>query len=168
MFSFRTLSAALATGLLFLSVFPPQAYAKPESPGEEEEAGGLGDHPAERAEWNAMLRRDREGRVLSENRLKALRQACEMPVDPSMANAPAGTFVRSDFGPSVQAAAAFGGVVWQSLGPLPMQSYTGSPHTQYGNVGGRVDAIAIHPTNPSLTLFGSATGGSFSRSSTGC
>ncbi len=117
------------------------------------------DQPDERAAWNAMLRRDRDGRVLSENRLKALRQACEMPVDPSMATAPTGTFVRSDTGPSVPAAAAFAGTAWQSVGPMPMQANTAYAPRQYGNVGGRVDAIAIHPTNPSIVLLGSATGG---------
>jgi photosystem II stability/assembly factor-like uncharacterized protein len=155
----RVLRVAPAIGLLLLLSYPPCAYAKAGPSGEEGEAGGRRDHPAERAEWNAMLRRDRDGRVLSENRLKALRQACEMPVDPSMATAPTGTFVRSDVGPSVPASATFAGTAWQSLGPLPMQSYASNPNRKYGNVGGRVDAIAIHPTNPSIILIGSATGG---------
>jgi photosystem II stability/assembly factor-like uncharacterized protein len=130
--------------------------------GSDESAGERGarrDDPSGRAEWNAMLRRDPQGRVLSENRLKALNQACDMPVDPSMALPPAGTFSRSDVGPSIPASATFSGTAWQSLGPHPMQSYTAYPPRQYGNVGGRVDAIAIHPTNPSIILLGSATGG---------
>jgi PKD repeat protein len=106
-----------------------------------------------------MLRRDSEGRVLSENRLKALDATCQMPVDPSMAQAPAGSFTRSAAGPSVRSTYTFGGTTWQSLGPQPMQSYTGIPTRQNGNVAGRVDAIAIKPNDPSTILIGTATGG---------
>src|ERR1035441_3853792 len=67
------------------------------------------DDPAGRAEWNAMLRRDRDGRVLAENRLKALDATCQMPVDPSMAQAPAGTFTGSPGGPSVRSNYTFPG-----------------------------------------------------------
>ncbi len=108
------------------------------------------DHPAERAEWNAMLRRDRNGRVLAENRLKALDATCQMPVDPSMAQAPAGSFMRSAVGPSVRSSYTLGGTTWQSLGPQPMQSYV-SGRRNWGVVAGRVDAIAIHATNSNVT-----------------
>jgi PKD repeat protein len=125
---------------------------------EGEERAKRRDHPDGRAEWNAMLRRDAEGRLSAENRLRALRQACEMPVDASMAASPAGTFVRSDVGPSPPKA-SFGGTTWQSVGPMPMRSYDQYPPRQYGNVGGRVDSIAVHPTNSSILLLGAATGG---------
>src|SRR5437016_4829594 len=83
------------------------------------------DLPRERAEWNAILREDANGVVSSENRLKALRHACEMPVDPSMANT------------KRAAAATFPGVAWESLGPRPMKSaYAG-----LGSVSGRTTAI---------------------------
>jgi len=121
------------------------------------------DLPAERARWNALLRADRDGRVLSENRLKALRQACELPLDASMAPAPAGSFVRSDIGPSVstcprpepeagRAAYAFGGAAWQSIGPR-------GTNTDYSLASGRVATLTLHPRNPSIVLLGSATGG---------
>jgi len=112
------------------------------------------DRPRERAEWNAAFRLDGAGQVSSENRLKALRHTCEMPVDPSMAAAPAGTFTRSDAGPSALAG-TFGGVAWESLGPKPMVSGYGG----LGAVSGRTTAIAIHPTNPQVVLVGAATGG---------
>jgi hypothetical protein len=128
-------------------------------PARGEDPQAVRDRPAERAEWNAMLRRDSDGRVLAANRLKALDAACQMPVDPSMAEAPAGSFTRSAVGPSVRSSYTFTGTTWQSLGPQPMQSYTGNPRRQWGVVAGRVDAIAIHPTNPSLMLLGAATGG---------
>src|ERR1019366_7106888 len=89
------------------------------------------DDPAGRAEWNAMLRRDRDGRVLAENRLKALDAACQLPVDPSMAQAPAGSFTRSAVGPSVRSSYTFTGTAWQSLGPQPMQSRVSS-HQNWG------------------------------------
>ena len=41
-------------------------------PARGEEPRGADDRPAGRAEWNSMLRRDGEGRVLAENRLRAL------------------------------------------------------------------------------------------------
>jgi photosystem II stability/assembly factor-like uncharacterized protein len=120
---------------------------------------GERDVPAGRAEWNTSLRLDSAGRVLAENRRKALDAACQLPVDPSMAEAPAGSFTRSAGGPSVRSGYAFIGTAWQSLGPQPIQSYTGISHRQYGTVAGRVDSIAIHPTNPSIMLLGAATGG---------
>ena len=104
-------------------------------------------------------RRDRDGRVLSENRLKALDATCQMPVDPSMAQGPAGASTRSAVGPSVRSSYTFGGTTWRSLGPQPMQSYAGIPTRQYGNVAGRVDAVAIQPNNSSVILIGTATGG---------
>ena len=116
------------------------------------------DRPAGRAEWNAMLRRDSDGRVLAQNRLKALDAACQMPVDPSMAQAPGGSFTRSAAGPSVRSSYTFTGTTWQSLGPQPMQSKP-TDHQNWGVVAGRVDSIAIHPANPSIMLLGSATGG---------
>lgn len=141
------------TAVALLSGLPPPLLS------DDGKKPGLEDHPKERAEWNAMLRRDRDGRVLTENRLNALKQKCEMPVDPSMARAVKGSFLGSDVDRSLSAPATFGGTVWQSLGPLPMQSSTSNPNRQYGNVGGRVDAIAVHPTNTSIILLGSATGG---------
>jgi photosystem II stability/assembly factor-like uncharacterized protein len=143
--------------LVGVAAFPlPAAGRERAEAGEEQRE--IADRPAERAEWNAALRRDSEGRLLSENRLRALREACDMPVDPSMAADPAGSFSRSDAGPSVRASLTFGGTVWQPLGPLPMQSRATS-HQNWGLVAGRVDAIAIHPTDPRIMLIGAATGG---------
>ncbi len=49
-------------------------------------------------------------------------------------------------------------LAWQPLGPQPIQSKTESDRN-WGNVSGRVDALAIHPSNPSVLLLGAATGG---------
>lgn len=130
---------ALSCGVA-LGLFAAAAITIP-ARGEEGREADL-DHPAERAEWNAMLRRDRDGRVLAENRLKALDATCQMPVDPSMAQAPAGTFTRSAAGPSVRSSYTFSGTTWQSLGPQPMQSKVSS-HQNFGVVAGRIDTIAI-------------------------
>lgn len=145
------LSSLVALCLLTAAAMAPSASAED---GREADR----DHPAERAEWNAMLRRDRDGRVLAENRLKALDATCQMPVDSSMAQAPAGSFTRSAVGPSVRSSYTFSGTAWQSLGPQPMQSFV-SGRRNWGVVAGRVDAIAIHPTNPNVMLLGAATGG---------
>src|SRR6266536_6037403 len=69
------------------------------------------DHPRERAEWNAQLRRDASGKVLSEHRLKALRDAQRLLVDPSMRTP--GSGIRSLESPAA---------AWQSIGPRPIQS----------------------------------------------
>ncbi len=116
------------------------------------------DDPAGRAEWNTSLRRDTSGRLSSENRLRALHEACQLPVDPLMAQGPEGSFTRSDVGPSVRSSFTFTGTAWQSVGPLPMQSLP-TDHQNWGVVAGRVDAIAVHPTNPAIMLVGAATGG---------
>jgi PKD domain len=153
--------AGLALFLATAALCAPAVAQLARNPGD---AGADGDErrgrddPAGRAEWNAMLRRDRDGRVLAENRLKALDAACQLPVDPSMAQAPAGSFTRSAVGPSVRSSYTFTGTAWQSLGPQPMQSKPSS-HQNWGVVAGRVDAIAVHPTNPSIMLLGAATGG---------
>ncbi len=105
-----------------------------------------------------MFRRDAQGRILSENRLKALRHACDLPVDPSMAPAPARGQTRSDFGPSLPASATFPGTTWQSIGPQPIQAKNLS-NRAWGNVAGRISALAIHPSDPSILLLGAATGG---------
>jgi hypothetical protein len=147
----------LTFGVFLTSLAALALFTLPLGAGEKE-SSEPGDHPGKRAEWNAMFRRDAEGRLSAENRLRALRQACELPVDASMAAVPAGTFIRSDVGPSAPKS-SFGGTTWQSVGPLPMVYFEGSAHRQYGNVGGRVDSIAVHPTNPSIILLGSATGG---------
>src|SRR5712675_991003 len=54
--------------------------------------------------------------------------------------------------------AAAGGDEDHPLGPQPIQSKTESDRN-WGNVSGRVDALAIHPSNPSVLLLGAATGG---------
>ncbi len=153
--------ARLSLFLTLAVLAVPAAAQVPPNPGD---AGVDGDEPrrrddpAGRAEWNAMLRRDLDGRVLAQNRLRALDATCQMPVDPSMAQAPAGSFTRSGVGPSVRSSYTFTGTAWQSMGPQPMQSRVSS-HQNFGAVAGRVDTIAIHPTNSSIMLLGSATGG---------
>jgi hypothetical protein len=72
----------------------------------------LADHPKERGLYNADFRRDAKGRVLSENRLSALKAACELPVDASMRPAPAAR-------PGLSPLASFPGTVWRQIGPLP-------------------------------------------------
>src|SRR5262245_23014736 len=72
------------------------------------------DLPRERNEWNLRLRVDSSGRVLSENRRRALREASRIPVDPSMKSPGAGILSASE------APAA-----WQALGPQPIRSKVG-------------------------------------------
>jgi PKD repeat protein len=151
----RPTLSALSCGVA-LGLFAAAAITTPARGEDGREADR--DDPAGRAEWNASLRRDSAGRVLAENRLKALDATCQMPVDPSMAQAPAGSFTRSIAGPSVRSSYTFSGTTWQSLGPQPMQS-KGSSHQNFGVVAGRIDTIAIHPTNPNIMLLGGATGG---------
>jgi PKD repeat protein len=126
--------------------------------GQEAGEGADADHPSERAEWNAMFRQDRDGLLRSENRLQALREACDIPIDPSMPQTPPGGHTRSEFGPSLAGTLTFPGTIWQSIGPQPIQAMAGSDRA-WGNVAGRVSSIALHPTNPSILLLGSASGG---------
>src|SRR5580765_1313709 len=107
----------------------------------------LRDLPRQRHEWNADLRRDESGKVLSANRQRALREASRVPVDVSMRSP--GTGLRSLEAPVAN---------WQLVGPQPIQSKTGSDRN-WGTVSGRIDALAIHPSNPSILLLGAATGG---------
>jgi photosystem II stability/assembly factor-like uncharacterized protein len=109
--------------------------------------GGDEDHPLERSRWNASFRTDASGRLLSQNRLKALSDAGRLERDLSMRTP--GTGLRSLEAPALS---------WQSIGPQPIQSKKDTDRN-WGNVSGRVDALAIHPTNPSVLLLGSATGG---------
>ena len=113
------------------------------------------DRPLERAAWNAMLRRDSRGRILSENRLRALERACELPVDASMRASAVGSSGEVE---SPLAARTFGGAVWESLGPRPIQARAGADRA-WGNVAGRISGLAVHPTDPSILLLASATGG---------
>ena len=110
------------------------------------------DRPRARAEWNAMLRRDATGAVSSAHRLRALRQACEVPSDPLLARPEAGGFTRSDAGPSANALTA--GLSWRPLGP-----YGASSGTSWGKVAGRITALAVHPSNAEIVFVGAATGG---------
>ncbi len=144
-------------GPLLLAALPLLA-APPDADEGLRRRGETPDLPLERARYNALLRQDAKGRVLGENRLRALRQACEVPLDPSMAPSPRGTFVRSDVGPSVPGGLGFSGKSWESLGPMPMQSKTFAG-VDFGNVTGRITAVAVHPSNPSTILVGGATGG---------
>lgn len=110
------------------------------------------DLPRARAEWNAMLRRDPAGAVSSANRLRALRQACEVPSDPLLARPQPGGFSRSDAGPTTGPLAA--GLSWRALGP-----WGASSGTAWGKVAGRITALAVHPSNPDVVFVGAATGG---------
>src|SRR5438128_1048017 len=144
--------------ILVLLLTPLSLTALPsERPGLEEgrdgETEGPADRPLERAAWNAMLRRDAQGRLLSANRLKALGEACQMPVDPSMrTSAP-------DRGLAAPAGiATLSGNRWQALGPRPALAFA-LPNFTYGPVSGRVSAIAISPSDEATLLIASATGG---------
>lgn len=111
-----------------------------------------------RQEWNASFSRDGDGLLLAERRLAALRQACEMPVDPLMAAAPAGTYTRSDVGPSApgrRGALAFPGIAWEPIGPAPATT----TFLKLGNIAGRVSSVVVHPTDPKIVFLATATGG---------
>lgn len=97
------------------------------------------DRPKERAAWNAGRHADVLGRVLAENRLKALAKACELAPQAG----------RSPLVPGLSSTR------WQALGPLPAIS----GYEPLGAVSGRITALAVHPTNPNLLLVGAATGG---------
>lgn len=112
------------------------------------------DRAVERARWNAMLRRDSSGRVLSRNRLKALQDACDMSIDLSMKPA-AG---EANGGARAFGVETFAGSAWQSLGPRPIASKQTTTRT-WGSVSGRVSGVTIHPSDPSTLLLASATGG---------
>ena len=99
-----------------------------------------------------MFRRDTEGAVSAARRLRALRQACEVPADPLLARPPAGGFNRSDAGPTARALAD--GLAWQPLGP-----WGASSGTTWGKVAGRITALAAHPSNAEVVVVGAATGG---------
>src|SRR5215813_1146598 len=86
--------ALLAAGVFLLA---PAGKAADETPR---------DLPRQRHEWNADLRRDESGKLLSANRRRAIREASRVPVDPSM-RAP-GTGLRALEAPLVS---------WQPLGP---------------------------------------------------
>jgi photosystem II stability/assembly factor-like uncharacterized protein len=142
---------------LFAFLHPPVPALSSERPvsGEEEEGEGLPpDRPLERAAWNARIRRDARGQVLAENRLRALAEACQLPVDSSM-RAPAPANAGRPAPAGIQ---SFGGRRWQAVGPKPAQSIAGSTQ-RWGMVAGRVSAIAIHPFDESTLLMASATGG---------
>lgn len=124
-------------------------------PSQEELLEKQRDLASRRAAWNALFRRDSSGRVLSENRLRALERACELPVDPSMLPSAAGG-PRS--GVSVSGALTFAGRTWQSIGPRSALAKTTS-NRAWGNVAGRISGLAIHPNDPSIVLLASATGG---------
>ncbi|HKF44681.1 MAG TPA: CARDB domain-containing protein [Thermoanaerobaculia bacterium] len=113
------------------------------------------DLPRKRHEWNADFRRDESGKVLSANRQRALKEASRVPVDVSMRSP--GTGLRTLEAPAAS---------WQSLGPQPIQSKTGSDRN-WGTVSGRIDALAVHPSNPSILLIGAATGGIWKSSDAG-
>ncbi|HKD12746.1 MAG TPA: PKD domain-containing protein [Thermoanaerobaculia bacterium] len=125
----------------------PLAASEPEG-----EQAGQPDRPGERAAWNAARRRDPQGRVLAQNRWRALQEACDMPVDPAMRPAASGS------GPRAQGRFTFGGTRWESIGPRPIQSVALS-NQSWGNVSGRVSAVAVDPADESTLLLASATGG---------
>lgn len=99
--------------------------------------------PRLRAEWNSSFRLDRDGRVDARKRQAALERACELPTDGSMR--------RNALAPAA---------VWEFVGPQPMKSYVSrNPPFDFGNLAGRLTAVAIHPQNPQILLVGAATGG---------
>jgi PKD repeat protein/photosystem II stability/assembly factor-like uncharacterized protein len=99
-----------------------------------------------------MLRRDTTGAVSAARRLRALRQACEVPADPLLARPEAGGFTRSDAGPTAPVLAD--GLAWRPLGP-----WGASSGTSWGKVAGRITALAVHPSNAEVVFVGAATGG---------
>ncbi len=152
----RSISTLLAwSGILLASCLATagSGEARPLAPaGPQGDEAVETDRPAERAAWNASMRRDAQGRVLAQNRWKALSEACDMPVDPSMRPAPQAGRARA------LGLATFGGTRWESLGPRPIQSIRFTNQT-WGSVSGRVSTVAIDPADESTLLLGSATGG---------
>ncbi len=143
----RSLPRTLAVGVLaFLQATASLAAEEGDRPPRRR------DLPRARAEWNAMLRRDAEGAVSAARRLRALRQACEVPADPLLARPDAGSFSRSDAGPTARALAD--GLAWRPLGP-----WGASSGTTWGKVAGRITALAVHPSNAEVVFVGAATGG---------
>jgi PKD repeat protein/photosystem II stability/assembly factor-like uncharacterized protein len=133
----------VSVGLLFVA--PDAASGETDGPRRR-------DHPRERAEWTAMFRRDAAGVLSAANRTRALRQACEVPPDPLLARPVDGTFTRSDAGPSSGALGT--GLAWRPLGPFGARS-----GMAWGEVAGRITALAVHPSDSGVVFVGAATGG---------
>jgi photosystem II stability/assembly factor-like uncharacterized protein len=70
--------------------------------------------------------------------------------------------IHSVAGPRLSPAPTVGGT-WQELGPRPAvnldYAQNGTVVSQFGNVSGRVDALAVDPTNPNVVYAGAAGGG---------
>jgi PKD repeat protein len=149
--SFRPGPARRVLSLLLAAVFLAVASgARAEQPEGETDLERGGDHARERAAWNAMMRRDSAGRILSENRIRALAAACDLPVDRSLSpHRPAG---------KLDATEAVAAPAWQSIGPMPIQSKVVSSG-RFGNVSGRISGVAVHPSDPTILLAATATGG---------
>ncbi len=146
--------------VLAAALLAASAFSRPLLAGEEDGEGRparLRDNPRERAAWTALQKVDSRGAVSSENRLRALRAACLVPADTSLPLPSAGRYPRSDAGPSVPRALATAGG-WEPLGPSPARALAYG-NVDFGLVSGRITAVAIHPTNPSIVLVGAATGG---------
>lgn len=144
--SFRMLFMALALAGSARSI---AAAESPEAPSPTGRSARLADRPRDRAHFNALLRSDANGHLLSENRQKALRQACELPVDASM---------RRTSAPSRGTLGTFPGLSWQSIGPRSAESLRDYGFA-FGAVAGRINCVTVHPANSASILLGSSTGG---------
>ncbi|MBI2567831.1 MAG: hypothetical protein HYV63_12440 [Candidatus Schekmanbacteria bacterium] len=98
-----------------------------------------GDAPEERENWFYAQRAYPDGIPINA-RQKAIEQA------------------EATFGPAWRKAAAAAAGTWASLGPAPTTGYY-DPPGNWGNVTGRSGAIVVHPSNPNIIIYGSATGG---------
>ena len=137
----------LAVCAVLLLALAPLSIA--EDPAGDADLDSGTDNARERAAWNAMVRRDAYGRVLSENRLRALEAACDLPVDASQ---------RPPEARALAASVANDTAAWQSIGPQPIQSMVLS-NAKFGNVSGRISGIAVHPSDSNTLIIATATGG---------
>lgn len=105
--------------------------------GEEEEEERKQDQPDQAMKWRMESMVDESGKIPEGAEMRAWLHAKQMPIDAS-------AWPTGDADPSQQIA-GINPTGWQWLGP--------------GNIGGRVRAIVIHPTDPQTLWLGSVSGG---------
>lgn len=114
------------------------------------------DHPGEWAEFRNMQRRSEDGKVKPDGLIKGIQKRKKLLKEFAVRAAAAATAVNTstssgtDFTPP---AAGVASDQWTTLGP--------------GNIGGRIRAIAIHPTDTNKIWLGSVAGGIWRRGKLG-
>jgi hypothetical protein len=97
------------------------------------------DHPGEWAKYRALQRRGSDGKVKADGLIQGLKQRRDLL--PQQLTAATGTTGNTVVAPM----AGTNATRWTSIGP--------------GNIGGRIRAIAVHPTTTSIIIIGSVSGG---------